>query len=113
MEGKPKLTLLEGDEDRLIVVNEEIKRLEKVKAFMSSDGWKIMLATIETEKRKIVESITSDPTKLEYKAGILYGLKLVQDYVDNSDRMLSFLYGQRSELIELAARNKEEEWENG
>ena len=106
-EGTPQLTLLEGDEDQLVTIDADIKRLEKVRSVVTSEGWKGVLSAIETEKHRIIESL-SDPTRLEFKAGMLQGLRLVQDYTTNSEKMLSFLYGQRSDLVALALKNAKE-----
>jgi hypothetical protein len=100
-EGEFKPTLLEGDEARLIAIENEIHKLDKIRTVITHEGWQGVLAAVEKERNAWIDGL-SDPTKLEFKAGVIHGLHLVQDYSKSIERNLSFLYSQKSELIKLA-----------
>ena len=92
------IDIAKDDEQRIAIVDEILKKYSLVHSVISHDAWMaIMDALAVEEKRWQTEMYT--PEKLEFKAGVLFGLKIVRDYADRVKKELNFLTNQKQELI--------------
>lgn len=96
--------LCEGDAEQLKNTTDQIQELEKIRAVISHEGWQKVMADIETERDIWLDSM-SNPEKLEFKAGVLHGLRLAKEYSKKVEARLSFLYLDKQRLVELGLKN--------